>query len=411
MQKLQPVKGTNDIFDQEYLLFEHIIKIGKEIAKSFGYRGITLPIFEFTEVFKRGMGETSDVVGKEMYSFTDQGGDNLSLRPEFTASICRAYISNGFKQLLPLKLFTYGPLFRRENPQHGRRRQFNQLDYEYFGKASPFVDAEIISMAVDLLEKIGVLEDTSLELNSLGCLESRKKYQTALVEYFKSYENELSNDSKVRLYKNPLRILDSKDLNDRKLLENVPKISDFYTNEAQDYFSRLLEILDTYKIKYNHNVRLVRGLDYYNHTAFEFVSSKLGAQGTVLGGGRFNGLVKLLGGEDVEAIGFAAGIERLALLCKTRPELKRATAVIALSANEEAYAASIANSLRKKGAIIHFDYDCKFDKALKNAVKANCRFAVFIGENEIKMNKVKIKDLDARSEELIEIEEIFNRVK
>ena len=410
MQKIQTVRGTKDVFGEEYNKFQFIVKLGTEIAENYQYQGIILPIIEFTNLFKRSVGETSDVVGKEMYSFGKEGED-LSLRPEFTASICRAYIANGFKQLLPLKLFTYGPLFRHERPQLARQRQFNQLNYEYFAKASPFIDAEIISMAANLLEKLGILSDTSLELNSLGCSETRKKYQSELVEYLKAYESDLSSDSKIRLYKNPLRILDSKDANDQKIISSAPKISDFYTNETQDFFEKLCELLNQYKIKFNHNSRLVRGLDYYNHTAFEFVTRSLGAQGTVLGGGRYNGLVKQLGGDDVEAVGFAAGIERLALLCKQSPHPNRACAIISMSENEELYAVSLVNDLRKKGANVQFDYNCKFDKALKNAIKNNCKYAIFIGENELRTNQLKFKNLDTREEELIAVEEIINRVK
>lgn len=406
MEKLQPVKGTKDLFAQDYAKHEYIINTAKNIAKLYSYQGISTPIFEFSKVFKRSLGESSDVVGKEMYSFITKGNDDITLRPEFTASICRAYISNGLKQFLPLKLFTHGPLFRYENPQQGRQRQFHQLNYEFLSSASPEIDAEMISMAANLLESLDILKSTRLEINSLGCSNTRKNYQIALVEYLKEFESDLSYDSKIRLNKNPLRILDSKDKNDQKLLINAPKIGDYFTNEASDFFIKLQECLKLYNIEFIVNPRLVRGLDYYNHTAFEFITEELGAQGTVLGGGRYNGLIKLLGGDETEGIGFAAGIERLALLCNAPTQETRSCAIIALDKNELETALKIANDLRKNNIPIQFDYAIKFDKALKNAVKNNCQYVVFVGEEELKTSSVKVKNLDTRLEKLVKIEEL-----
>jgi histidyl-tRNA synthetase len=411
MEKIQPVRGTKDLFAQDYDKHEYIIDTAKKIANVYGYQGIATPIFEFSNVFKRSLGESSDVVGKEMYSFFDKGNEEITLRPEFTASICRAYISNGLQQLLPLKLFTHGPLFRYERPQKGRQRQFHQLNYEFLGPASPAIDAEMIAMAACLLEKLGVLKHTSLELNSLGCSQTRVNYQIALVEYLKDFMADLSHDSKVRLDKNPLRILDSKDEGDRALIVNAPKINDYFTSEAEDFFKSLQEYLTLLGVKFNLNSSLVRGLDYYNHTSFEFVTTNLGAQGTVLGGGRYNGLIKLLGGDDTQGIGFAAGIERLAMLCDSEKENSRGCAILPLSFDQQAVAMKIANDLRCNNIAVHLDIATKFDKALKNAVKANCKFAVFIGEEELKTNSVKLKDLDTRIEEIVEITQLHNRVK
>lgn len=410
MEKLQAVRGTKDLFGEDFLKFELIIEAAKKIAENYGYQSISIPIFEFANVFKRSLGETSDVVGKEMYSFSDKGGEELTLRPEFTAGICRAFISNGWQQLLPLKLFTFGPLFRYERPQKGRQRQFHQLNYEFLGPQSPEIDAEMIAMAANLLESLGVLDNCSLELNSLGCSESRKKYQVALVEYLKDFAKNLSHDSKLRLERNPLRILDSKDEEDKKIIANAPRINDYFTQEASDFFARLQEYLKLLGVKFNLNSKLVRGLDYYNHTAFEFVTNDLGAQGTVLGGGRYNGLIKMLGGEDVAAIGFAAGIERLALLSNLEKKPKRAVAVLNLIENNGDMAMKIANMLRKSNIAVMVDYNIKFDKALKNALKANCSHAIFIGEEELKQDSVKLKDLDKRSEETIRISEILERL-
>ncbi len=408
MEKLQPVRGTKDLFAEDYAKHEHIIDFAKQIANLYGYQGIATPIFEFSGVFKRSLGESSDVVGKEMYSFVDKGEEEITLRPEFTASICRAYISNGFKQLLPLKLFTHGPLFRYERPQKGRQRQFHQLNYEFLGPASPEVDAEVIAMAASLLGKIDVLKYTTLELNSLGCSQTRKNYQEILVEYFKDFENELSHDSKIRLHKNPLRILDSKDELDKKIVANAPKINDHFTNEAADFFGALQEYLKLLGIEFKVNPKLVRGLDYYNHTAFEFTTTELGAQATVLGGGRYNGLIKLLGGDETEGIGFAAGIERLALLCDLPQSTSRPCAVIILDPMAEKYAMKIANDLRNNNIAVQFEHGIKFDKALKNAVKNNCKFAVFIGEEELNTSSVKLKNLDARVEQIVKTEDLIS---
>jgi histidyl-tRNA synthetase len=406
MEKLQPVKGTKDLCAEDYAKHEYIIETAKQIANIYSYQGISTPIFEFSNVFKRSLGESSDVVGKEMYSFITKGNDDITLRPEFTASICRAYISNGLKQFLPLKLFTHGPLFRYENPQQGRQRQFHQLNYEFLGAASPEIDAEIIAMAANLLDNLGVLKNTILELNSLGCSQTRKNYQISLVEYLKDFASELSADSKVRLTKNPLRILDSKDDADRKIIAHAPKINDYFTDEAADFFAQLQEYLNLFGITFNVNPKLVRGLDYYNHTAFEFVTQDLGAQGTILGGGRYNGLIKLLGGDDTEGIGFAAGIERLALLCNLPKQKLRACAIITLDGAGTNLAIKIANDLRKNNIAIQLDYNSKFDKALKNAVKNNCQFAIFIGEEELKTASVKLKNLDTRLEKLVKIEDL-----
>ncbi len=406
MEKIQPVRGTKDLFAEDYAKHEYIIKTAKAIADIYGYQGISTPIFEFSNIFKRSLGESSDVVGKEMYSFTDKGEEEITLRPEFTASICRAYISNGFKQLLPLKLFTHGPLFRYERPQKGRQRQFHQLNYEFLSAASPQIDAEIIAMAANLLDKLGVLKNTTLELNSLGCAKTRSNYQSTLVEYLKDFESSLSEDSKVRLYKNPLRILDSKDETDKKIVSNAPQINDHFTNEAADFFAKLQEYLKLLDIKFKLNPKLVRGLDYYNHTAFEFTTEDLGAQGTVLGGGRYNGLIKLLGGDDTEGIGFAAGIERLAMLCNLPEQTLRSCAIITLDDMQADLALKIANDLRKNNIAIQLDYATKFDKSLKNAVKNNCKFAIFIGEEELKTSSVKLKNLDTRIEKSIKIEDL-----
>ncbi len=409
MIKIQPVRGTKDLYGSDYEKFEAIISIAKKIASNYAYQGISLPIFEFSNVFKRSLGDSSDVVSKEMYSFLDRGGEEITLRPEFTAGICRAFISNGLQQFLPLKLFACGPLFRYERPQKGRQRQFHQLNYEYLGPASAEIDAEVISMAANLLSELGVLDNTILELNSLGCSDSRKAYHAALVEYLNKFSSSLSEDSKIRLEKNPLRVLDSKDEGDRKIVENAPKINQYYTKESQEFFNKLQSFLSDLGIAYKVNPTLVRGLDYYNHTAFEFITNDLGAQGTVLGGGRYNGLIKLMGGDDVAGVGFAAGMERLSLLTNANLKRTRPIAVINMEAKNIIYAMKIAQAIRKNNISVLLDYNIKFEKALKNALKDNASHAIFIGDEEVSSETVKLKNLDTRFEEIIKINDLLER--
>ena len=282
MAKLQPVRGTHDIMGDQARTFRFIQQTFQEIATRFGHREISTPIFEFTEVFKRTLGETSDVVSKEMYSFEDRGGESLTLRPEYTAGIARAFISNGLQQSLPCKFFGYGPMFRYERPQKGRMRQFHQIDVEILGVPEPQADIEVLSIAVTLLTELNLMDDITLELNSLGDRESRDAYRDALVTYFTAHKDKLSKDSLARLEKNPMRILDSKDEGDQVLVATAPRISDYYNDATKVFFDEVRAGLDALGIVYTINERLVRGLDYYSHTAFEFITKKLGAQGTVL---------------------------------------------------------------------------------------------------------------------------------
>jgi len=394
-QDLQPVRGTKDLIADEARAYEFIVKKALTVFETYGFEPIYTPIFEFTEVFKRSLGDYSDVVNKEMYSFDDRGNESLTLRPEFTAGIARAYISNGLAHKSPLRLYSHGPLFRYERPQKGRQRQFHQLNIEALGIASPQMDGEIVQMGAAMLEALGVLDKTVLNINSLGCSESRASYVEAITTYFSKYKNDLSDDSKVRLQKNPLRILDSKDETDIKLGISAPVIGDYYTEESKRFFGEVLEFLDLTGVKYNVNPRLVRGLDYYSHTAFEFITTHLGAQGTVLGGGRYDGLISLMGGQQTPGIGFAAGIERLALLINEKITI-RPNVIINFLAEKEAII--LAKDLRENGICIINDYDINSAKKMKRANKINAKLAFFIGEDEIKLDIVKIKDLDTGEE-------------
>lgn len=389
---LQPVRGTHDLLPDEFAKFQGIVSFARAVAAKYGFKGIATPIFEFTDVFARTMGETSDVVNKEMYSFEDRGGESITLRPEFTAGIVRSLISNGLQQNLPLKLFTSGPVFRYERPQKGRQRQFHQLNVEHFGDASPYADAEIISMAQDVLTAFGL--EAELHLNSLGDLESRANYRDKLVEYLSKYKNDLSEDSKTRLEKNPMRILDSKDEGDKKICADAPKLIESFNDVSKKFFEDVKEALSLLEIDFTENDKLVRGLDYYTHTVFEFKSAELGAQDTILAGGRYDGLVKQMGGQDIPAVGWGAGIERLMLLADFEAPQYEVYVVIAGSDELKKEAFKITQKLRDEGNVAELAQQTNIGKALKYANKIGAVYAYIYGEDEAKAGKVTIKNLN-----------------
>ena len=393
MAQLQPVRGTHDILPDEYARFRHVVDTARHAAMLFGYREMATPIIEFTDVFARSMGETSDVVSKEMYSFTDKGGEELTLRPEYTAGICRAFISNGLQQHVPFKAFGWGPMFRFERPQKGRQRQFHQIDVEVIGAAEPEADVEVISVAAEILRRLGILDKCVLELNTLGDPESRVGYRKALVDYFSAHVDKLSEDSRRRLEKNPLRILDSKDEGDKKLVANAPLIEEFLTPTARDFFNAVKDGLGNAGVEFTVSPRLVRGLDYYTHTAFEFTATMLGAQGTVLAGGRYDGLIEQLGGPPTPGIGWAGGIERLVLLSNPLPVPPRVIAVVPIGAEAEAEALKIATELRRNDIPVELAYKGNAGKRFKRADKLGCFAAVVIGGDEMAKNVVVLRDL------------------
>jgi histidyl-tRNA synthetase len=318
----QAVRGTQDMFGEFEERFAHVVATFERVRRLYGFKGLQLPVIEPTAVFARSLGEATDVVSKEMYTFEDRGGDSITLRPEFTAGIARAYLTNGWQQYAPMKLSVHGPLFRYERPQKGRYRQFHQIDAEIIGAAEPAADVELLVMADQLLKELGIDDGVTLQLNTLGDTQSRDAWRAALVAYFNDHKEALSEDSVARLEKNPLRILDSKDPRDRPIADAAPVIDDYLSGEAQDFFGSVTAGLDAAGVAWERNARLVRGLDYYRHTAFEFVTDRLGAQGTVLGGGRYDGLIENLGGPATPAVGWAAGIERLAMLVDIPVELQ-----------------------------------------------------------------------------------------
>ncbi|MBB5712257.1 histidine--tRNA ligase [Sphingomonas xinjiangensis] len=308
------IRGTQDIFGEEQRRFATVMDAFDRVRRLYCFQRLEIPIFEATNVFARSMGETSDVVSKEMYTFEDRGGDSITLRPEFTAGIARAYITEGWQQYAPLKLATSGPVFRYERPQKGRFRQFHQIDAEVIGAPEPAADVELLVLADQLLHDLGIHEGVTLQLNTLGDAETRDAWRAALVAHFEAHRDQLSQDSLTRLEKNPMRILDSKDPGDRAVADSAPDIDAYLTQEAASFFKAVTDGLDAAGVAWTRNSRLVRGLDYYRHTAFEFVTDRLGAQGTVLAGGRYDGLIGSLGGPETAGVGWAAGVERLAML-------------------------------------------------------------------------------------------------
>lgn len=308
------VRGTQDIFRDEERRFARVLDTFDRVRKLYCFERVEVPVFEDTQVFARSIGETTDVVSKEMYTFPDKGGDSLTLRPEFTAGIARAFITEGWQQYAPLKLVTSGAVFRYERPQKGRYRQFHQIDAEILGAPEPAADVELLTLADQLLHELGIADGVTLQLNTLGDAATRDAWRAALVAHFERHRGELSEDSVARLDKNPLRILDSKDPRDRPIADAAPGIDAYMSAEAGAFFAAVTNGLDAAGVKWTRNEGLVRGLDYYRHTAFEFVTDRLGAQGTVLGGGRYDGLVESLGGPATAGVGWAAGVERLAML-------------------------------------------------------------------------------------------------
>jgi histidyl-tRNA synthetase len=408
-EKLQPVRGTKDLYGAEIAGFNHIVDVAKKTATLYGFGEIATPIFEFSEIYERNLGEASDIISKEVYKFPDRGDNFLTLRPEFTAGVVRAFISNGdLGQNLPQKLFSFGPIFRYDRPQKGRQRQFHQINFENIGQNNFLSDVEMIALAASILKELGVLDKTELHINSLGCEQTKANYQQALTEYFSKYQSELSADSQTRLQKNPLRILDSKDTKDIELAKNAPQISNFYSDQAKNNFENILKSLNDLGLKYQVNQRLVRGLDYYTSTVFEFITNassaddkSLGAQNTVLAGGRYDNLIAKMGGQDLPAIGFAAGIERLMLMSNLEVKTIRPTFIIYVSENEQPAALKLALDLRNSNIYSEIIFGGNMKKQMKKATSLNAAFVVIIGEEELKNGKFTVKNFDLGTEEKV----------
>ncbi len=395
MAGLQPVKGTYDLLPKDRALHRHVTETARLICERYGFNEVITPIFEFSEVFSRTLGETSDVVTKEMFSFVTKGDDQITLRPEGTAGICRSFISNGLQQETPVKHFYYGPMFRYERPQKGRQRQFHQVGIELIGVDSPQADIEVVAAGYHFLKELGFADVVTLELNSLGDTESRNAYREKLVAYLSQFEDQLSEDSKKRLVTNPLRILDSKDEGDREIVKDAPLLGECLNETSQAFYDEVKRGLDMLGVPYVENPRLVRGLDYYCHTAFEFTTNTLGAQGTVLAGGRYDGLIKMMGGPQIPGVGWASGVERLALMLgEDKIELPRPIVVIPAANEHQDDAFLVANRLRQEGYIVEQGYSGNFKKRLNKANKLNAFVAIIVGMSECNEGEVMFRDLN-----------------
>jgi len=369
MTPVQPVRGTQSLLGEDADRLATVVAAFDKVRRLYGFKRVEVPTIEHTAVFARTIGETTDVVSKEMYSFEDRGGEGITLRPEFTAGICRAYLSEGWQQFAPIKVTTHGSAFRYERPQKGRFREFHQLDAEIIGAAEPQADVELLAFGDQLLKELGI-SGTILKLNTLGDPETRAAWRDALHQHFRGRASELSEDSQARLERNPLRILDSKAHQDWPVVDSAPAIDEFLTGEAADFFGKVTAGLDAAGIQWERAPRLVRGLDYYRHTAFEFVTDQLGAQGTVLAGGRYDGLIEALGGLHTPAVGWAAGIERLAMMIDAPKVETPEIAVVAESREMEADALRIMTALRRAGLSAELFASGsprkRYDKALKS---------------------------------------------
>ncbi len=405
---IQAVRGMNDILPEQTPCWQYLESVWREILPAYGYREIRLPVLEKTELFKRSIGEVTDIVEKEMYTFTDRNGDSLTLRPEGTAGCVRAGIEHGLLYNQIQRLWYQGPMFRHERPQKGRYRQFHQVGVEAFGMAGPDIDAELILMSARMLQRIGLADSVVLQINSLGTAEARASYRDLLVSYFSGHLEQLDEDSRRRLHSNPLRILDSKHPQMRALVEQAPRLSEHLDSESREHFQRLLAYLDDAGVGYQINPRLVRGLDYYSKTVFEWVTDRLGAQGTVCAGGRFDSLVTQLGGKPAPAAGFAIGMERLvALLMDTGGEQVNAVGpqvyLVVVGEAAERRGMQIAEQLRETLPKLRLQLNCgggSFKSQLKRADRSGAELALILGDNELAQGSVIVKPLRSGGEQL-----------
>jgi histidyl-tRNA synthetase len=394
MTTLQPVRGTHDLLFDDCRRHRLMTERLRDVAHAAGVQEIATPILEFAELFQRTLGETSDVVSKEMYAFPDRGGEMLTLRPEGTAGVARAFITHNLRDQLPLKFWYAGPMFRYERPQKGRQRQFHQVGVEYLGLASPWADVELLALGWQFLQSLDLAGTLVLRLNTLGDAESRARYRTTLVDYLRRYEGDLSADSRARLARNPLRVLDSKAAEDQAIVAAAPRLTEALTPAAQAFFATVQEGLTRLGVPYVLDDRLVRGLDYYCHTAFEFVSDGLGAQATVLAGGRYDALIGQLGGPETAAVGWAAGLERLALLMQALPATPSPIAVIAMDDAVLGEAVRLAAQLRTPQRVAETLLSGAPGKRLKKAHKAGARLALILGPDEVAAATVTLKDME-----------------
>jgi histidyl-tRNA synthetase len=411
MTTLQPVRGTQSLLGEDADRHAAVVGAFDRVRRLFGFQRVEVPVIEPTAVFARSIGETTDIVSKEMYSFEDRGGDAITLRPEFTAGIARAYISEGWQQHAPLKLATHGPAFRYERPQKGRFRQFHQLDAEVIGAGEAAADVEILCLGDQLLRELGISDGVTLELNTLGDPDTRDAWRSALVEHFAAQRGDLSEDSVARLERNPLRILDSKDPKDRAIAATAPPIDDYLTPEAADFFAQVTAGLDAAGVEWTRSPGLVRGLDYYRHTAFEFVTDRLGAQGALIAGGRYDGLIESLGGPSTPAVGWAAGIERLSMMIDAPARDAPDVVLVPLGERAEAEAQRILSVLRRAGIAADMSYRGNMKKRMSRASASGAARALIIGDDELARNEAQLKDLASGEQRSVPLQGLAEALK
>jgi len=399
MASLQPVRGTHDLLPDEMRAHRRVSDKARATAGRYGFQEIATPIFEFSQVFKRTLGDTSDVVTKEMYTFIDKGGDEITLRPENTAGVARSFISEGLGQSVPIKFFYSGPMFRYERPQKGRLRQFHQIGIELVGVEQAQADLEVIACGARVLDELGVLGETTLELNTLGDVESRGRYREALISYFNDYVGDLSSDSQTRLQRNPLRILDSKQERDREIIAGAPIFEQFLNERSHSFFAAVRDGLDDLEIAYMLNPRLVRGLDYYCHTAFEFTTQSLGSQGAIIAGGRYDGLIGMMGGRETPGVGWAGGIERLAMLGGDAPSASRPIVVIPVGDDAQVASFTLTENLRRIGYRVDIGYSGNLSRRMKRANRLNAVAIVILGDKELARQMATVRHMDTGEQE------------
>jgi histidyl-tRNA synthetase len=399
----QPIRGMQSLMGEDADRMAAVVAAFDRVRRLYGFKRVEVPVLEHTDVFARTMGETTDVVSKEMYSFEDKSGESVTMRPEFTAGIARAFLSEGWQQYAPLKVATHGSAFRYERPQKGRFRQFHQLDAEIVGAAEAAADVELLALGDQLLKELGIT-GVMLQLNTLGDAPTREAWRKALVEYFWQSFDSLSEDSRDRLERNPLRILDSKDPRDRAIAEAAPSIDEYLTSEASDFFDEVKAGLEAAGVQWVRDPRLVRGLDYYRHTAFEFITDRLGAQGAVIAGGRYDGLIEALGGPHTPAVGWAAGIERLAMLIDAPEPERPSVVVVPLGERAELAGTGIVAGLRREGVSTDMAYRGNMKKRLSRANSAGAKYALIIGDDELDRGEAQLKDLASGEQRAVSLD-------
>ena len=409
--KLQAVRGTHDHLHIDMYNYNYIVNIVSLICANYGFKPIATPIFEFSNVFKRTLGESSDIVTKEMYTFKDKGEEEITLRPEGTAGVVRAIISNGLSQEMPFKAFYHGPMFRYERPQKGRLRQFHQVGIELLGVKKEQADVEVIACANQVIKELNIQKSSKLNINSLGNIDDRKKYIKDLSDYLKNYKNKLSKDSLIRLEKNPLRILDSKSEDDISIIKNAPRLNEYLNSTSRENFKLVLEGLDNLNINYVINENLVRGLDYYNDTTFEFITDKLGSQSAIIAGGRYDGLMKQMGGSDIPGIGWAGGIERLILLSTIKMMKNKHISIIPVGEENNHICFDLAQKLREKNISVEMSYSGNLKKRLKSANKLDSNYAIIIGTEEINNNSALVRNLESGEQDKITLPNIIKHIE